>query len=54
MASAFSGRPPHAAMNMTNRTYDMASFKAPSWAGDWCPRCDWAQTCTDCRAGWIG
>jgi hypothetical protein len=39
---------------MTNEHFDMAAFKAPSWAGDWCARCDWAQTCTDCRAGWIG
>jgi hypothetical protein len=32
---------------------EISLFQAPSWAGDWCPRCDWAQTCTDCRAGWI-
>lgn len=39
---------------MTEPTYDMAAFKAPSWAAaDWCARCDWSQTCTDCRAGWI-
>ena len=31
----------------------LAEFRAPSWATDWCPRCDWAQTCTDCRALWI-
>jgi hypothetical protein len=39
---------------MTNQTYEMSAFKAPSWAGDWCPRCDWAQSCLDCRACWIG
>ena len=53
MASALSFPAAHAATNMTNEPFDMAAFKAPSWAGDWCPRCEWAQTCTDCRAGWI-
>ncbi|MHB1261764.1 MAG: hypothetical protein ACYC2H_08615 [Thermoplasmatota archaeon] len=40
-------------MNMTNQTYELSDFKAPSGAADWCPRCDWAQTCVDCRACWI-
>lgn len=31
----------------------LLEFKAPAWAaGGWCARCDWAQTCADCRAGW--
>ena len=30
----------------------LAEFRAPSWAGDWCPRCEWAQTCSACRAQW--
>ena len=39
-------------MTTTNQ-HDLQEFRAPSWAGDWCPKCDWAQTCTDCRALWI-
>ena len=38
---------------MAGQTYDLSDFKAPSGAGDWCARCEWAQTCSDCRAGWI-
>jgi hypothetical protein len=32
----------------------LQEFRAPSWAGDWCAKCEWQGTCTDCRAGWIG
>jgi hypothetical protein len=42
-------------MNGNTKSNDHAiqEFRAPSWAGDWCAKCDWAGTCTDCRAGWI-
>ena len=30
----------------------LSEFKAPSWAGHWCPRCDWDATCPDCRRHW--
>lgn len=37
-----------------NQTILLQEFRAPSWATDWCAKCEWAGTCTDCRAGWIG
>jgi hypothetical protein len=41
-------------MNDNHQHHEISLFQAPGWAGDWCARCEWAQTCTDCRAGWIG
>jgi hypothetical protein len=43
----------HPGAMTTNQTNEaILEFRAPPWAGDWCAKCEWQGTCTDCRAGW--
>ena len=46
------GMPPDAYQSRWRWTMthdDIMAFKAPGWATDWCNRCGWESTCTDCR-----